>query len=60
MLSGRALIRNSQVAAELGYLDLPRSAATENDRWQDLPEVASPFSPPAAKASRCRRFAAWL
>ena len=38
VLSGRSMIRNSQVAAELGYLDLPRSAMTENDRWQDLPE----------------------
>lgn len=37
VLSGRSMIRNSQVAAELGYLNLPRSVMTESDRWQDLP-----------------------
>ena len=37
VLSGRSMIRNSQVASELGYLTLPRSAMTESDRWQDLP-----------------------
>ena len=36
VLSGRSMVRNSQVAAELGYLRLPRSFMTENDRWQDL------------------------
>jgi ribonuclease J len=36
VLSGRSMIRNSQVASELGYLNLPRSAMTESDRWQDL------------------------
>ena len=43
VLSGRSMIRNSQVAAELGYLDLPRSAMTENDGWQDLPESRLTF-----------------
>ena len=37
VLSGRSMIRNSQVASELGYLHLPRSFMTENERWQDLP-----------------------
>lgn len=37
VLSGRSMIRNSQVAAELGYLRLPRNVMTENERWQDLP-----------------------
>ena len=37
VLSGRSMIRNSQVASELGYLNLPRSAMTESERWQDLP-----------------------
>ncbi|MGH7798682.1 MAG: ribonuclease J [Candidatus Binatia bacterium] len=37
VLSGRSMIRNSQVAAELGYLQLPRNAMTENERWHDLP-----------------------
>lgn len=36
VLSGRSMIRNSQVAAELGYMRLPRSVMTESDRWQDL------------------------
>jgi ribonuclease J len=36
VLSGRSMVRNSQVAADLGYLRLPRSFMTENDRWQDL------------------------
>jgi ribonuclease J len=36
VLSGRSMIRNSQVAAELGYLSLPRDFMTENDRWRDL------------------------
>jgi ribonuclease J len=37
ILSGRSMIRNCQVAADLGYLHLPRSFMTENERWQDLP-----------------------
>jgi ribonuclease J len=37
VLSGRSMIRNSQVAADLGYLRLPRSFMTERERWQDLP-----------------------
>jgi ribonuclease J len=36
VLSGRSMIRNSQVAAELGYLNLPRNFMTENERWHDL------------------------
>jgi ribonuclease J len=36
VLSGRSMMRNSQVAADLGYLRLPRSFMTENDHWQDL------------------------
>jgi ribonuclease J len=36
VLSGRSMIRNSQVAAELGYLHLTRSFMTENERWQDI------------------------
>ena len=43
VLSGRSMIRNSQVAAELGYLQLPRTAMTESDRWQDLPESRLTF-----------------
>jgi ribonuclease J len=37
VLSGRSMIRNCQVAADLGYLHLPRSFLTENERWQELP-----------------------
>ena len=36
VLSGRSMVRNSQVASDLGYLRLPRGFMTENDRWQDL------------------------
>jgi len=36
VLSGRSMIRNSQVAAELGYLRLPRSFMTENESWHEL------------------------
>jgi len=37
VLSGRSMIRNGQVAAELGYLHLPRNFLTESERWHDLP-----------------------
>lgn len=37
VLSGRSMIRNSQVAAELGYINLPRDFMTETERWRDLP-----------------------
>jgi ribonuclease J len=37
VLSGRSMIRNTQVAAELGYLRLPRSFMTENESWRELP-----------------------
>jgi len=36
VLSGRSMIRNSQVAADLGYLHLPRNFMMESDRWHDL------------------------
>jgi ribonuclease J len=32
------MIRNSQVASDLGYLRLPRNSMTESDRWHDLPQ----------------------
>ncbi len=37
VLSGRSMIRNSQVAADLGYLHLPRNVMTEGEHWQELP-----------------------
>lgn len=37
VLSGRSMIRNGQVAAELGYLRLPRNFMTENEAWHELP-----------------------
>jgi ribonuclease J len=37
VLSGRSMIRNSQIASELGYLRLPRNFMVETERWQDLP-----------------------
>src|SRR5512147_406904 len=36
VLSGRSMIRNCEVAAELGYLHLPRNFMTDSDRWQSL------------------------
>jgi ribonuclease J len=43
ILSGRSMIRNSQIASELGYLRLPRSFMTENERWQELPRERLTF-----------------
>jgi len=43
ILSGRSMIRNSQVASELGYLRLPRNFMTENERWHDLPAESLTF-----------------
>jgi ribonuclease J len=37
VLSGRSMIRNGQVAAELGYLRLPRNFMTENEPWHEFP-----------------------
>jgi ribonuclease J len=37
VLSGRSMIRNSQVASELGYLRLPKSFMTESGPWHELP-----------------------
>jgi ribonuclease J len=37
VLSGRSMIRNSQVASELGYLRLPGNCMTENEHWHELP-----------------------
>jgi len=37
VLSGRSMIRNCEVAADLGYLRMPRSFMTDSDRWQSLP-----------------------
>ena len=36
VLSGRSMIRNCEVAAELGYLRLPRSFMTDSEKWQSL------------------------
>jgi len=38
VLSGRSMIRNGQVAAELGYLHLQRNFMTDSERWRDLPD----------------------
>jgi len=37
VLSGRSMIRNCEVAAELGYLKMPRSFMNDSERWQSLP-----------------------
>jgi len=36
VLSGRSMIRNTQIASDLGYLQLPRRFMVESERWQDL------------------------
>lgn len=36
VLSGRSMIRNGQIASDLGFLQLPRSFMTEGDRWQEI------------------------
>jgi len=36
VLSGRSMIRNCEVAADLGYLHLPRSFMNDSERWQGL------------------------
>ena len=36
VLSGRSMIRNCQVAGDLGYLRTRRTLLTESDRWQDF------------------------
>ncbi|HXG53588.1 MAG TPA: ribonuclease J [candidate division Zixibacteria bacterium] len=37
VVSGRSMIRNSQIACDLGYLRPPREFLVEHERWQDLP-----------------------
>lgn len=36
VLSGRSMIRNTQVASDLGYLQLPRNFMLESDHWAGL------------------------
>jgi ribonuclease J len=36
VLSGRSMIRTGQIAADLGYLRLPRSFMTESEHWHEL------------------------
>lgn len=36
VLSGRSMIRNCEVAAELGYLNLPRGFMNDSEKWQGL------------------------
>jgi len=36
VLSGRSMIRNGQIASDLGYLRLPRNFMTESERWREL------------------------
>jgi ribonuclease J len=37
ILSGRSMIRNSEIASALGYLRLPSDFMTESERWGDFP-----------------------
>ena len=43
VLSGRSMIRNGQIASDLGYLRLPRNFMTESERWHDLPPAELTF-----------------
>jgi len=43
VLSGRSIVTNTQIASELGYLELPNGTMTENQSWQDLPNNALCF-----------------
>lgn len=43
VLSGRSMIRNGQIASDLGYLRLPRNFMTESERWHDLPSAQLTF-----------------
>ncbi len=43
VLSGRSMIRNGQIASDLGYLRLPRNFMTESERWHDLPRAELTF-----------------
>ncbi len=36
VLSGRSMIRNTQIAADLGYLQLPRRFMTDTEHWQEF------------------------
>jgi ribonuclease J len=43
VLSGRSMIRNGQIASDLGYLRLPRNFMTESERWHELPSAQLTF-----------------
>lgn len=36
VLSGRSMVTNTEIASDLGYLELPRGTMTENQGWQDI------------------------
>ena len=37
ILSGRSMLKNAQIASDLGCLKLPDAVMTDGERWQDLP-----------------------
>ena len=37
ILSGRSMLKNAQIASDLGCLRLPDAVMTDGERWQDLP-----------------------
>jgi len=43
VLSGRSMIRNGQIASDLGYLRLPRNFMIESERWHELPSAQLTF-----------------
>lgn len=36
VVSGRSMIHNTQMASDMGFLDLPRRVMTEDQNWRDL------------------------
>lgn len=43
ILSGRSMLKNAQIASDLGCLRLPDTVMTDGERWQDLPRDRTVF-----------------
>jgi len=43
ILSGRSMLKNAQIASDLGCLRLPDAVMTDGERWQDLPRDRTVF-----------------
>ena len=58
-LVGRSMVRNMQIARELGLLRVPDGALVDLERPSELPSRRVLSSRPDRRASRCRRCRAW-